>query len=50
MKRRALKRRYGHALTGGGTYTGRYVHKISKGRFVSYVGRSGKMVPIGYPR
>ena len=31
MKRskRSLRKRYGHSLTGGGTYAGRYVHKIS---------------------
>ena len=26
------------------------IYSVSKGRFVSYVGRSGRMVPIGYPR
>ena len=26
------------------------VYSVSKGRFVSYVGSRGKMIPIGYPR
>ena len=38
------------AKTHWGQRWGAGIYNVSKGRFVSYVGRSGKMVPIGYPR
>ena len=47
---KAFQRAVAVAKTHWGERWGAGIYSVGKGRFVSYVGRRGRMVPIGYPR